>query len=190
MINFNYENIKKAYKQHLFEQEIKSFLKREYGIEERPIKKVAKKPELKKQVIEEEPPVVAIKENKVIKPSSTKEKISELNEFLQTHSKRVGKEQALKDLQRGLNILTGYKKEHQITEIIALKEDGILGNKTKSFLEKICSFYPLLEIKRAIKDGAFNNVYAEYCWGKKKINLDKKLTEVNNNLPISRKGEK
>lgn len=177
MINFNYKNIKKAYKQYLFEQEVKAFLKREYGIEEKPKKKIARKPKVKKQTIEEVSPVASIRENKVIEQSSTKEKISELNEFLQRHSKRVGKEQCMKDLQRGLNIINGYKKDNPIIEERMIKEDGDFGTISNCCLNYICKKHQLEHIKKFVVTGAFNNAYSKSCFDKR-INIDKEIEKI------------
>ncbi len=48
----------------------------------------------------------------------------ELAEFIREHIKSVGQEQAVKDFQCGLNLLTGYKKETVLEEQIRLEEDA------------------------------------------------------------------
>ena len=47
-----------------------------------------------------------------------------LAEFIKEHIKSVGQEQAIKDFQTGLNLLTGYKKETVLEEQIQLEEDA------------------------------------------------------------------
>ena len=49
---------------------------------------------------------------------------TELAEFIREHIKSVGQEQAVKDFQCGLNLLTGYKKETVLEEQIRLEEDS------------------------------------------------------------------
>ena len=44
--------------------------------------------------------------------------------FIREHIKTVGQEQAIKDFQTGLNLLTGYKKETVLEEQIRLEEDS------------------------------------------------------------------
>ncbi|MCV6599642.1 MAG: hypothetical protein OIF36_04105 [Alphaproteobacteria bacterium] len=174
MITFNYENIKKAYKKHLFEQEVKAFLKKQYGIEEKPkIKpKEIKKPEIKKDK------TTNFEFNQEL---SLEEKISDLNEFLQSHSKRVGKEQCIKDFQRGLNILNKYSKDSSIKEKNKIKEDGVFGGITKATLRRICKSYSLYIIKKSIRTGAFNNAYAKSCRDKR-VNPEKEIKEISKNL--------
>ena len=50
---------------------------------------------------------------------------TELAEFIREHIKSVGQEQAVKDFQTGLNLLTGYKKETVLEEQIRLEEDSV-----------------------------------------------------------------
>ena len=49
---------------------------------------------------------------------------TELAEFIREHIKSVGQEQAIKDFQTGLNLLTGYKKETVLEEQVRLEEDA------------------------------------------------------------------
>ena len=49
---------------------------------------------------------------------------TELAEFIREHIKTVGQEQAIKDFQTGLNLLTGYKKETVLEEQVRLEEDA------------------------------------------------------------------
>ena len=86
---------------------------------------------------------------------------TELAEFIREHIKSVGQEQAVKDFQTGLNLLTGYKKETVLEEQIRLEEDADWGNKTFEMLKSVLEYYPLEVIKEYIKMGASNNAVWE-----------------------------
>ncbi|MCV6599752.1 MAG: hypothetical protein OIF36_04700 [Alphaproteobacteria bacterium] len=188
MINFNYENIKKSYKRYLFEQEIKAFLKRQYGIEH-------KKPIVKRKIIKEITPefIKEVQDNakwiksyleQIENPKSNNstnidisDKIKQIKEFISNYEKRVGKEQCVKDLQRGLNIINGYKKDNPIVEERMIKEDGDFGKITNCCLKYICNKHSLEYIKRFVLTGAFNNAYAKSCFDKR-INIDKEIDKI------------
>ncbi|MEE3349846.1 MAG: hypothetical protein VZR09_07385 [Candidatus Gastranaerophilaceae bacterium] len=79
----------------------------------------------------------------------------ELAEFLREHILAVGKEQAIKDFQCGLNFL------HK--DIVALlKEDGDYGEKTFAAFYEVLQHYPLEVVKEAIIRGAKSNVGIDY----------------------------
>ena len=86
---------------------------------------------------------------------------TELAEFIREHIKSVGQEQAVKDFQTGLNLLTGYKKETILEEQIRLEEDADFGEKTYAMLQSALEYYPLEVIKEYIKMGASNNAVWE-----------------------------
>ena len=86
---------------------------------------------------------------------------TELAEFIREHIKTVGQEQAVKDFQTGLNLLTGYKKETVLEEQIRLEEDSDFGDKTYAMLQSALEYYPLEVIKEYIKMGASNNAVWE-----------------------------
>ena len=105
----------------------------------------------------------------------------ELAEFLREHILAVGKEQAIKDFQCGLNLLTGYKKETVLEEQVQLEEDANFGGKTFDMLKSALEYYPLEVIKKYIKLGAANNG----IWETKQdesFNTDEYVEEVNNKL--------
>ncbi len=86
---------------------------------------------------------------------------TELAEFIREHIKSVGQEQAVKDFQTGLNLLTGYKKETVLEEQIRLEEDADFGDKTFAMFQSVLEYYPLEVIKEYIKMGASNNAVWE-----------------------------
>ena len=106
---------------------------------------------------------------------------SELAEFIREHIKSVGQEQAVKDFQTGLNLLTGYKKETILEEQIRLEEDADFGEKTYAMLQSALEYYPLEVIKKYIKLGAANNG----IWETKQdesFDTDEYVEEVDNTL--------
>ncbi len=86
---------------------------------------------------------------------------TELAEFIREHIKSVGQEQAVKDFQTGLNLLTGYKKETALEEQVRLEEDSDFGEKTYAMFQSVLEYYPLEVIKEYIKMGASNNAVWE-----------------------------
>ena len=105
----------------------------------------------------------------------------ELAEFLREHILAVGKEQAIKDFQCGLNLLTGYKKETVLEEQVRLEEDADFGEKTFEMFMSVLDYYPLEVIKEYIKTGASNNA----VWETKddtKIDTNEFVEEISNNL--------
>ena len=106
---------------------------------------------------------------------------TELAEFIREHIKSVGQEQAVKDFQCGLNLLTGYKKETVLEEQIRLEEDSDFGEKTYAMLQSALEYYPLEVIKEYIKMGASNNA----VWETKddtEIDTNEYVDEVAENL--------
>ena len=71
-------------------------------------------------------------------PKETQECIEKI---LLKHSACVGKNQAVKDLQRGLNILNKNRRNSPIEEKNILIEDGLYGRKTEATLQNICKNY-------------------------------------------------
>ena len=105
----------------------------------------------------------------------------DLAEFIREHIKSVGKEQAIKDFQTGLNLLTGYKKETVLDEQTRLEEDSDFGVKTYAMLQSALEYYPLEVIKEYIKMGASNNA----VWETKddsQIDTNEYVDEVAENL--------
>ncbi len=101
--------------------------------------------------------------------------------FIREHILAVGKEQAIKDFQCGLNLLTGYKKETVLEEQVRLEEDADFGGKTFDMLKSALEYYPLEVIKEYIKTGASNNA----VWETKddtKIDTNEFVEEITNNL--------
>ena len=106
---------------------------------------------------------------------------TELAEFMREHIKSVGQEQAIKDFQCGLNLLTGYKKETALEEQVRLEEDADFGEKTYAMLQSALEYYPLEVIKKYIQMGASNNA----VWETKddtEIDTNEYVDEVAENL--------
>ncbi len=104
-----------------------------------------------------------------------------LAEFIKEHIKSVGQEQAIKDFQTGLNLLTGYKKETVLEEQVRLEEDADFGEKTYAMLQSALEYYPLEVIKKYIQMGASNNA----VWETKddtEIDTNEYVDEVAENL--------
>lgn len=113
--------------------------------------------------------------------TDTSIKIQDILDFLQKHIKKVGTEQAVKDFQRGLNILNKYNKKSLIKFKQPVEEDGILGSQTYSCLSNICKNYSPMIIKKYITRGALNNVIFN-TKNDKRINTDKKVINICNEL--------
>ena len=86
---------------------------------------------------------------------------TELAKFIREHIKSVGQEQAIKDFQTGLNLLTGYKKETVLEEQVRLEEDSGFGDKTFAMFQSVLEYYPLEIIKKYVQMGASNNAVWE-----------------------------
>lgn len=91
--------------------------------------------------------------SKHINKADTNNNIQEVLDFLQKHIKKVGTEQAVKDFQRGLNILNKYNKKSPIEAKRPIDEDGVLGNQTYSCLENICQKYTPQIVQKEAKSG-------------------------------------
>ena len=78
--------------------------------------------------------------------------------FVDEHIKNVGYEQAVKDLQAGLTILNGCKRNSPCECKNALKYDGIFGEKTKAALNDVCKNYSVRVIEKYIIKGIENNI--------------------------------
>ena len=86
----------------------------------------------------------------------------------------VGKEQAVKDFQTGINFLHIHLKDF-------IKEDGDFGENTfKAFCE-ICKSYGLDVIKEAIRKGAISNAVLDTTENPE-INTDFLVHNINKNL--------
>lgn len=85
-------------------------------------------------------------------------RISEINNFINSHKYYVDETQAIKDLQKGLNILNKNRKNSPIECKNTLLEDGIYGDKTNATLYDACLNYPTRIIKKCIFKAIINNV--------------------------------
>ncbi len=86
------------------------------------------------------------------------DKLDRITEFLNIHIAKVGKEQAIKDLQLALTLLNKNKKKSMCKCKNALKEDGIFGIKTHSCLFDICKNYSFNVIRSYIIKAILNNI--------------------------------
>ena len=102
------------------------------------------------------------------------EKYREIANFIKNHVLTVGKEQAVRDFQAGINFLHIDIKDF-------IKEDGDFGENTfKAFFE-ICKFYGLDVIKESIRKGAVSNAVLDTTENSE-INTDFLVHNINKNL--------
>ncbi len=102
------------------------------------------------------------------------ENYTEIASFIRNHVLSVGKEQAVKDFQTGLNFLHKDLLE-------PLKEDGNFGEKTFKAIYEIFKHYDISLIKNAIRKGALSNTLIDTS-SDKKINTNALLNQIQNNL--------
>lgn len=102
------------------------------------------------------------------------ENYKEIADFIKNHVISVGKEQAVKDFQTGLNFLHKDLKE-------ALKEDGDFGVKTFRAFYEIFKHYDIEIIKNAIRKGALSNTVIGTA-SDKTLNTQKLVNQVQTNL--------
>lgn len=107
--------------------------------------------------------------------------IQEVLDFLQKHIRKVGTEQAVKDFQRGLNILNKYNKKSPIEAKRPIDEDGILGNQTYSCLENVCQKYTPQIVQKYVRRGAVNNAIFD-TKNDGRIDTDKRVLNIYKNL--------
>ena len=97
--------------------------------------------------------------------------------FIDEHIKNVGYEQAVKDLQVGLTILNGCRKNSPCECKNALKDDGIYGDKTSSALKDVCRNYTANVIEKYIIKGIENNIIFD-TKNRKNTNTQKLIEET------------
>jgi len=101
-------------------------------------------------------------------PNESKEYIKQM---LLKHAKNVGEIQAVKDLQRGLNILNKNRRNSPLKIKNLLEEDGIFEQNTNETLDDICKNYSLNVIKKYFLKGIMNNIIFDT---KNEKNIDSK----------------
>lgn len=101
-------------------------------------------------------------------PNESKEYIKQM---LLKHAKNVGEIQAVKDLQRGLNILNKNRRNSPLKVKNLLEEDGIFEQNTNETLDDICKNYSLNVIKKYFLKGILNNIIFDT---KNEKNIDSK----------------
>ena len=102
------------------------------------------------------------------------ENYTEIANFIKKHVLSVGKEQAVKDFQCGLNFL-----HKDLTE--PLKEDGEFGEKTFKAFYEIFKHYDISIIKNAIRKGALSNTLIDTS-SDENINTKALVNRIENNL--------
>ena len=102
------------------------------------------------------------------------ENYTEIANFIKNHVLSVGKEQAVKDFQTGLNFLHKDLLE-------PLKEDGEFGEKTFKAFYDIFKHYDISIIKNAIRKGALSNTLIDTS-SDKNINTQALVNQIQNNL--------
>jgi len=108
-------------------------------------------------------------------------KIEQVILLLDKHAKKVGHEQAIKDLQVGLSLLNRNRRNSPIEAKNILKDDGDYGAKTYASLCDVCKNYSFASIKKYIKLGAKNNIIFD-TKNNSKINTEKLINKVVANL--------
>ncbi len=102
------------------------------------------------------------------------ENYKDIADFIKDHVSSVGKEQAVKDFQCGLNFL-----HKDLVE--SLKEDGNFGEKTFKAFYEILKHYDISIIKNAIRKGALSNTLIDTS-SDKNINTQALVNQILNNL--------
>lgn len=102
------------------------------------------------------------------------QKYKEIADFMKEHIISVGKKQAIKDFQAGINFLHIDVKDF-------IKEDGNFGEKTFKAFYEICKFYGLDVIKEAIRKGAVSNAVLDTTENPN-VNTDFLVDNINKNL--------
>ncbi|MCT4575562.1 MAG: hypothetical protein N4A43_04870 [Alphaproteobacteria bacterium] len=138
-------------------EDVKSFLEKLALVSQKnkPVQKsvpTAKKVAPKKEPVQKEKEVVSNK--KAIIPA-------DIDKFIKSHQKNVGKEQATRDLQKGINIFR-FKEDISFDEKV--KVDGDYGPKTKEAFEmttREMNGEDKNKFNEAIKLGAIDNLIAQ-----------------------------
>ena len=102
------------------------------------------------------------------------ENYKEIAYFIKNHVLSVGREQAVKDFQTGLNFLHKDLLE-------PLKEDGEFGEKTFKAFYDIFKHYDISIIKNAIRKGALSNTLIDTS-SDEEINTKALVKQIQNNL--------
>ena len=102
------------------------------------------------------------------------ENYRKIADFIKNHVLSVGREQAVKDFQTGLNFL-----HKDIVE--PLKEDGEFGEKTFKAFYDIFKHYDISIIKNAIRKGALSNALIDTS-SDRSINTKALINQIQNNL--------
>ncbi len=109
------------------------------------------------------------------------ESIQEITEFLKKHAGKVGEQQAVRDLQKAINMLNKGKKDSPVEEKQPLKEDGDLGEKTYGSLIFVFKNYTPRLINKFIRRAAINNAIFD-TKNNNNVNTEKKVDKIYENL--------
>ncbi len=109
------------------------------------------------------------------------QKVQEAKGFFRKHVEKVGEKQAIKDLQKAINMLNKGKKDSLIEERRSLKEDGILGEKTYAAFAYISKNYPVRLINKFIRRAAINSAIFD-TKNDNTINTEKNVNKIYKNL--------
>ena len=102
---------------------------------------------------------------------------NQITDIIDKLAPKIGREQAIKDLQTGLNILnkTNGKAEAKI-EI-----DGKYGVQTHAALENACKTYPAQAIRKSVKTAAISNAVFD-TKNKKKVDTGRRIERIYNSF--------
>lgn len=103
--------------------------------------------------------------------------VQQILDYLKRHSQKFGNEQAVKDLQTGLNILNKTNGNADAK----IEIDGDYGVQTHACLEGACKTYTAQEIFKNIKRAAVSNAIFD-TKNKKKINTESRVEQVYSNF--------
>lgn len=109
------------------------------------------------------------------------QKVQEVSEFYRKHVSKVGVKQAVKDLQKAINMLNKGSKDSFVIERRPIKEDGLLGEKTFAAFGYICKNYTARLINKFIRRAAINNAIFD-TKNDDRINTEKKVNKIYLNL--------
>lgn len=107
--------------------------------------------------------------------------VKEIFKFLEPHIKLVGKEQAIKDLQKGVSLLNKNRRKSAVPTKNILKQDGVYGFKTNAALCDVCKNYKPKIVKKYIQKGIENNIIFD-TKNNSNINTNELISKICENL--------
>ena len=109
------------------------------------------------------------------------QKVQEVTEFFRKHAEKVDEKQAVKDLQKAINMLNKGTKDSLVEERRPLKETGILDEKTYAAFAYMCKNYSVRLINKFIRRAAINNAIFD-TKNDIGINTEKNVNKIYKNL--------